>query len=151
MFYFFPFPTGSRQERGSSPLPGHRVAAAVQCAEHAHQGPVLRAAEDDVAVREADSPRHRPHVSRARVLQGEGQFGPGGAFQRHEGEPSFGCEGFSTNRSPRVDSVIAACADTETRAITVTSGVFSGRPRGRLLSRECLHCGTAAHAGNASI
>lgn len=112
-------------------------------------------------MREADSPRHRPHVSRARVLQGEGQFGPGGAFQRHEGEPVCRCadpvstcgktEGFSANRTQRADSVIGACADTETHAITVTSGVFSGRPRGWLLSRECVHCGTAAHAGNALI
>lgn len=83
-----PPPTGTGPIGDPSPLPGHCVAAAVQRPKHAHQGPVLGAAEDDVAVREADSPGHRPHLPRARVLQGEGQPGPGGALQRHEGEPA---------------------------------------------------------------
>lgn len=80
------FSTGSCQERGSSPLPGNSVAAVVQCPEYAHQGSVLWTPEDDVTLRKADSQRHRPHLSRARILQGERQPGPGSALQRHEGE-----------------------------------------------------------------
>lgn len=83
------FSTGSCQERGSSPLPGNSVAAVVQCPEYAHQGSVLWTPEDDVTLRKADSQRHRPHLSRARILQGERQFGPGSALQRHEGESLF--------------------------------------------------------------
>lgn len=83
------FSTGSCQERGSSPLPGNSVAAVVQCPEYAHQGSVLWTPEDDVTLRKADSQRHRPHLSRARILQGERQLGPGSALQRHEGESLF--------------------------------------------------------------
>lgn len=77
--------TGSGQEGHPASLPGDSVAAALQCPESAHKGPVLRTAEDDVTLREADPQRHRPHIPRARVLQGEGQPGPGSALQRHEG------------------------------------------------------------------
>lgn len=34
------------------------------------------------------------------------------------------------------------------KLILLTSGIFSGGPWGRLLSRQCIHCRTATHAGN---
>lgn len=88
------FSPGAHPQRDPPPLPRHRLAAAVQCHRHARQKPVLGAAQDVLALREADPPRHRPHLPRARVLQGPGQPGPGGALQRHEGNVSPGTAAF---------------------------------------------------------
>lgn len=88
-YLFLSFSTGSRQKRGSSPFSGYSVAAVVQRPEYAHQGSVLGTPEDDVTLREADSQRHRPHLSWTWILQGERQFGPGSTLQCHEGKSAF--------------------------------------------------------------
>ena len=83
------FPTGSCQKRDSSPLSGNSVAVVVHRPEYAHQGSILGTPEDDVALREADTQRHRPHLPRTRFLQRERQLGSGSALQRHEGMSPF--------------------------------------------------------------
>lgn len=66
---------GSCQKRDSSPLQGDSMAVIVQCPKHDHKRSVFGTSEDDVALRKADSKRHRSHLSGTWVFQGEGQFG----------------------------------------------------------------------------
>lgn len=56
---------GAYPQGHPAPLPSHRVAAPVQRYEHASQEPVLRTAQDVLAMREADPEGHRPHLPRA--------------------------------------------------------------------------------------
>lgn len=61
-----PFSVAGADPQGHpAPLPGHCVAAPMQCHGHASQEPILRAAQDVLTVREADPQGHCTHLPRA--------------------------------------------------------------------------------------
>ena len=71
-------PTGlSASGRCASPLPRHRVAAAVRGLQRPHQGHVCRLPQADLTHGEDDPARHHTHIPGSRLLQGEERAGAG--------------------------------------------------------------------------
>lgn len=78
---------------------------------------------------EAHPQGHRPHLPRARVLQGPGQPRPGGPLQCHEGEPWPWRE---CSWSPaQWDPALTPCV--------LRAGLLAGGPGGGLLPGQRLH------------
>ncbi|VCW74972.1 unnamed protein product [Gulo gulo] len=133
---------------------GPRVAAPVQRHRHAGQEPVLGAAQDVLAVREADPQGHCPHLPRARVLQGPGQPGPGGPLQRHEGVLPGG-QGGGLLPGQRLHRGPAPHADARGRSLLCVRAADAGVPSAGALQAQhggagALHLPVRVHAPGAA-
>lgn len=64
---------------------GHRLAAAMRRPRLAGEEAVRRVHKMHLGLRAHNPARHSPHLSGARLLQGEGRPRPGEPLQRHEG------------------------------------------------------------------